>query len=371
VAAAPSRARIIVVHGEPPVARELAERLREFGYDVPGAATTDDEALELARRTLPDLALVAAPGRGRRAAGAALDEQLGIPIVTLSEGNVDLRAALEGALRHGQLAEEHRNLKSLLERRAEHGDRLAALGALAGEVLREVDDPLSFVIGNQQRARSRLGALRELLDELEPSRRALALTLCKEIECAVSDAISGAERARTSVSELKKLSRPATVRAPSHVAPSTTPVAERARRLPRTQPPSPGCARLLFVDDEPILLDALARALEAHYAVDGAVSAQAALELFTAGNEYDLVVCDLMMPRMTGMDLFRALEQRFPSAARRTAFMTGGAFTLPAQEFIASAGRRVLEKPFTNAELFAFVVACLNVVDARPRALLS
>lgn len=234
----------------------------------------------------------------------------------------------------------------------EQGDRLAALGALAAGVLQELDVPLSFAISNQQHAASRLAALRELVDELAPSRRALALQLCGEIECAVRDSSAGTERARAIVSELKKLSETGTG-------------ADRERRTASAG--SDPRARLLLVDDEPILLDALTRALEGHYAIDRATSALAALERCAAGNEYDLIVCDLMMPQMSGMDLFRALEQRFPRAALRTAFMTGGAFTLPAQEFIAAAGRRVLEKPFSNDELFAFVAACLNLGDARRR----
>jgi CheY-like chemotaxis protein len=119
-------------------------------------------------------------------------------------------------------------------------------------------------------------------------------------------------------------------------------------------------ARLLFIDDERILLDALCRALEGHYLVERATSARAALELLSAGKEYDLLICDLMMPSMTGMDLFRALEDCFPQAATRMAFMTGGAFTSAAQEFIGTRGRKVLEKPFTNDELFAFLENCLT-----------
>jgi signal transduction histidine kinase len=117
--------------------------------------------------------------------------------------------------------------------------------------------------------------------------------------------------------------------------------------------------RVLLIDDEPILLDALARALEGPYAVTRAVGGRAALELLSAGKEYDLLLCDLMMPGMTGVDLCLVIEQQFPSAARRMAFMTGGAFTLPAQQFISAPGRCVLEKPFTNDELFAFIAKCL------------
>lgn len=141
------------------------------------------------------------------------------------------------------------------------------------------------------------------------------------------------------------------------------PVTESLARPPALPPTAPLRTdtrdRVLLVDDEPILLDALTRALEGPYAIERAAGGRAALDLLRAGNEYDLLLCDLMMPGMTGMELCTAIERQFPNAARRMAFMTGGAFTPPAQEFVAAPGRRVLEKPFTNDELFAFIAACL------------
>jgi CheY-like chemotaxis protein len=118
--------------------------------------------------------------------------------------------------------------------------------------------------------------------------------------------------------------------------------------------------RLLFIDDERILLDALVRALDSYYTIDTVTSAKAALGLFENGREYDLVVCDLMMPGMTGMDLFERMNRSFPSLAARTVFMTGGAFTPGAQKFLGSVQRRVLEKPFSNNELVDFVAQSLR-----------
>lgn len=304
----PPRARIVVIHEDPPVAREASERLREFGYDVIGVAPSREEASSA--------------------------------------------------------------LLALRERKAELNERLAALGTLAAGVTREFEKPLSFVIGSQQHALRELSALRELLDGLEPKRRALALELSNEIACALRDASTGADSVRALVSKLQALSHPNPaqherfdVRSALDGAPARAPSSPRAAasRLDL-------CARLLLVDDEPILLDALTRALEEHYAIDRAAGGQAALDLMALGNEYDLVLCDLMMPDMTGMDLFRELERRFPIAARRTAFMTGGAFTLSAREFISRPGLRVLEKPFTNSELFTFIAACLGAFDLRQRA---
>ena len=69
-----------------------------------------------------------------------------------------------------------------------------------------------------------------------------------------------------------------------------------------------------------------------------------------------------MMPNMTGMDLFRTLETRFPEHAQRTVFMTGGAFAQGAQEFLSATRRRMLEKPFSNEQLIEFVRGCLETV---------
>ena len=60
---------------------------------------------------------------------------------------------------------------------------------------------------------------------------------------------------------------------------------------------------------------------------------------------FDLILCDLMMPEMTGMDFYAALASRSESLARRVVFMTGGAFTPTAREFLDRVDNPRLDKP--------------------------
>jgi DNA-binding NtrC family response regulator len=61
---------------------------------------------------------------------------------------------------------------------------------------------------------------------------------------------------------------------------------------------------------------------------------------------FDAVVCDVMMPGMTGMDLYGAIRERDPSLASRVIFMTGGAFVPRVADFLASVDNLTIEKPF-------------------------
>ena len=122
--------------------------------------------------------------------------------------------------------------------------------------------------------------------------------------------------------------------------------------------PSPGAAhprraRVLAIDDEPFVLRALGRILEAHDLTPLA-SARDALARLDAGERFDLVLCDLLMPEMTGLDLHARLRQQFPDQAARVVFMTGGV----GQEARDAAERLpavVLDKPLNARALSAFV----------------
>ncbi|HEY6079252.1 MAG TPA: hybrid sensor histidine kinase/response regulator, partial [Polyangiaceae bacterium] len=65
----------------------------------------------------------------------------------------------------------------------------------------------------------------------------------------------------------------------------------------------------------------------------------------------DLVLCDLMMPDVSGEHVFQAVSQHTPGLVPRFVFMTGGAFTERAQEFLARFPGRQLEKPFNIDEI--------------------
>jgi PAS domain S-box-containing protein len=109
---------------------------------------------------------------------------------------------------------------------------------------------------------------------------------------------------------------------------------------------------LLVVDDEPMVGRAITRMLTPPHRVVSVHGAAEALARLAAG-PFDAVLCDLMMPEMTGMELHARLLAEAPATAARMVFLTGGAFTREAVEFLERVPNRRLEKPFTVAELRA------------------
>jgi PAS domain S-box-containing protein len=103
--------------------------------------------------------------------------------------------------------------------------------------------------------------------------------------------------------------------------------------------------KLLVIDDEPMILGALRRSLSAEYNVTCVGDGRKALERLRAGERYELILCDLMMPEMTGMDLFAELEKLAPEQASRMVFVSGGAFTPRAREFLERIPNARVEKP--------------------------
>jgi signal transduction histidine kinase len=106
-------------------------------------------------------------------------------------------------------------------------------------------------------------------------------------------------------------------------------------------------SRILVVDDEPTLCTTIERMLSREHSVTTVTSARQARELIGAGEEYDLILCDLMMPEMTGMDLHAELLLENPQQAEKLIFMTGGAFTPKARMFLDQVPNLSIEKPFT------------------------
>jgi CheY-like chemotaxis protein len=105
---------------------------------------------------------------------------------------------------------------------------------------------------------------------------------------------------------------------------------------------------LLVIDDEPALGEIIRRRLADECQIDVVTDARAALAKIaeTRLAPYDLVLCDLMMPEMTGMELHARVARDHPGVERRFVFMTGGAFTARATQFLAEVKNQCLEKPF-------------------------
>ncbi len=106
--------------------------------------------------------------------------------------------------------------------------------------------------------------------------------------------------------------------------------------------------RVLIVDDDASMRITTAAALE-HCEAQVVASAQEALA-HIAVTDFDVVICDLVMPEMTGAELYASLPQ--DSALRcRFLFMTGGALPVAIQSFLALTSVPVLRKPFQVNEL--------------------
>ncbi|WP_437591917.1 ATP-binding protein [Sorangium sp. So ce1000] len=113
--------------------------------------------------------------------------------------------------------------------------------------------------------------------------------------------------------------------------------------------------RILIIDDEPLLTRAIAGTLEPRHETTATASARDALTRIRAGERYDAILCDLMMPDMTGMDFYTSLAEYAPEQQRRVVFLTGGAFTERSKAFLQQVNARLLLKPFDAATLLSLV----------------
>jgi CheY-like chemotaxis protein len=109
--------------------------------------------------------------------------------------------------------------------------------------------------------------------------------------------------------------------------------------------------RVLVVDDEAIVCRAMQRVLSAEHDVEVRTAARDALALIEAGARFDAILCDLMMPSLTGMELCARVRAIDPAQATRMLFVTGGTLTPRMDEFLAQPGVRVLFKPFVEGRL--------------------
>jgi CheY-like chemotaxis protein len=122
---------------------------------------------------------------------------------------------------------------------------------------------------------------------------------------------------------------------------------EPAPRAPTVAGPR---LRLLLVDDEERLLAALAQDLCREYEVEEAASGADAIRKLRE-RAFDAVVCDLMMPGISGAEVYEAARTHRPGLEQRFVFMTGGAFTGGTRHFFEQVTNPRLEKPFELSEL--------------------
>jgi len=109
--------------------------------------------------------------------------------------------------------------------------------------------------------------------------------------------------------------------------------------------------RILVIDDDGGILNVVTRVLSADHECHTMRSGTEALDRIRQGERFDVILCDLMMPVLTGMDLFAELSRIDQHQAARVVFLTGGAFTTKAREFLSQVTNPRLEKPFDLSAL--------------------
>jgi PAS domain S-box-containing protein len=238
-----------------------------------------------------------------------------------------------------------------LQRRLEFAERLASVGTLAAGVAHEIDNPLSLVVAN-------LDFARKELERAEPQLTGLPWRL--EVVRALAEAQIGVDRVTSIVSELRSFAQPASVAfgrvdvnrvlASTLDMPAAQPEATMNAGTPEASL-SGSAARVLLVDDEPLVRNTLSRMLARDYRISVAQSAADALAMINRGDRFDVILSDVRMAGMTGIELHDTLAATHGDQAQRMLFLSGGAFTGDALDFLRRMSQRHLEKPFALAQL--------------------
>jgi CheY-like chemotaxis protein len=116
---------------------------------------------------------------------------------------------------------------------------------------------------------------------------------------------------------------------------------------------SPG--RVLIIDDDVMVARSVERVLSAAHSVTVVHSAADGLAHIADGGRYDVILCDVMMPAMSGIELHRQLRAVAPSEADRLVFVTGCALLPEVRAFLDAVPNTCLEKPFDVEALREFV----------------
>jgi CheY-like chemotaxis protein len=126
---------------------------------------------------------------------------------------------------------------------------------------------------------------------------------------------------------------------------------EETARFEQRMPPASERLRVLLLDDDELILRSMQRSLAPHFECQAVAAARTALDFLRADHEFDVVVSDVVMPGMNGLEFFSALEHAHPELATRTLFISGGITSESLHSRVAGTGRPCLVKPVDMQEL--------------------
>ncbi len=119
-----------------------------------------------------------------------------------------------------------------------------------------------------------------------------------------------------------------------------------------------------MVDDEPVMGSVLQRIFGRAHEVTVVGHGKAALSMMDSGAEFDVVLCDMMMPDLSGLQVYEAVRQRHPHLVDRFIFLTGGVLHENSRAFLSSIANPVIKKPFELGALRELVRRVLARVNA-------
>jgi signal transduction histidine kinase len=318
-------------------ARESAERVRHIVRDLKVFSRTDDSASgPVDLRRVIESSLRMAWNEIRHRARLVKDFAV-VPAIDGNEGRVG-QVFLNLIINAAQAIEEGKADQNEL--------RVTTRVDRQGRVVAEVTDTGSGIPAD---------VLPRIFDPFFTTKpigvgTGLGLAICHRIITSLGGKLEVETRVGTGTT--MRITLPAAKGTPAPPASSFTPVPSATRGRRRAQ--------ILVIDDEPLLGTALRRMFSAEHEVQFVSGAREALALLGRGARFDLIFCDLMMPEVTGMDLHAELSRLAPDQAERMVFMTGGAFTSRAREFLDQVRNPRFDKPFDVAAVRALVHGLLH-----------
>ena len=148
--------------------------------------------------------------------------------------------------------------------------------------------------------------------------------------------------------------------------PSTTVVAKVAESSVVKNDFSVSPAQVLVLDDDEMLLEILSDVIAMAHKTKPVSSGSEALGLLKSGERFDVIVCDLMMPNMDGIEFYQELKKQWPELCERVIFLTGGSFTERSHNFLAQKEIFHLEKPVDRNVLFGAIADVLKSTSKQP-----
>jgi len=114
--------------------------------------------------------------------------------------------------------------------------------------------------------------------------------------------------------------------------------------------------RVLVIDDEESMLKVFVRLLQGNHEVVALSDPRDALRRIEAGEHFDVVFCDIMMPHLTGIELFGKIQQNNPALAGRFVFMSGGVLGEEVRAFLQGIPNEFVDKPFNSHQIRSIVL---------------